>query len=207
MATEALSVKGDKQGIKLIINATFSLTEILNELKAKLLQNPAFFQGAAIKLESNTLELLSKEEYDIITEYLQQSFQDISVSDYRQYAVVDSEEKEEVVPTKFMMGTIRSGQHLKYPGNLIILGDVNGGAQIEADGNICVMGVVRGTVHAGFAGDDRAFISCKRFEAPQAQIRIASLIVRAEQDDKTENTAGLEIAHIENETIVVFSKE
>ena len=38
--------------------------------------------------------------------------------------------------TKFIRKTIRSGQHINYQGNIVIIGDINSGAEVYATGNI-----------------------------------------------------------------------
>ena len=67
LATQALTIKGDKSGIKILVNATFTFSEILQDLEKKFIQNTKFFEGAAIKLESNTLEVLSEEQFSTIS--------------------------------------------------------------------------------------------------------------------------------------------
>ncbi|MCL2351268.1 MAG: septum site-determining protein MinC [Firmicutes bacterium] len=59
----------------------------------------------------------------------------------------------------FHNGTLRSGQSVRYAGDVIVLGDVNPGAEVIAEGNIIILGSLKGTVHAGCAGDDRCFVS------------------------------------------------
>ncbi|QOR36338.1 hypothetical protein IMX26_05865 [Clostridium sp. 'deep sea'] len=213
MATQALTIKGGKCGIIILINATFTFNEILQDLEKKFIQNTKFFKGAAIKLESNTLEIINEGQFKIIASAMANNTSIASINNYQQYLnsvpklTNEVKEKYIVLPTQFHMGNIRSGQYLKHKGNVVVMGDLNSGAQVEADGNICVMGVIRGTVHAGINGDKETFISCKKFDAPQAQIRIADLIVRAEKESNIKNTAGLEIARIEDDNIVVLTKE
>jgi len=205
MVTEAVNIKGDKEGIKILINATFTFPEILQDLERKFHHNYSFFEGASITVQSSTLEALSEEQFAKINEYLETNFNVKCINSYKEYVMLT--DKEPITPAKFLMGNVRSGQHINFAGHIVITGDVNAAAQVEADGNICVMGIIKGTVHAGFSGDRNAFIICKQFRAPQAQIRIANLIVRAEQETTDEFGAGLELAHIENDTIVVLSKE
>ena len=40
--------------------------------------------------------------------------------------------------TNFHQGTVRSGEYLESPGDLLILGDVNPGAKVSAEGNIII---------------------------------------------------------------------
>ena len=66
--------------------------------------------------------------------------------------------------------TCRSGEVVRYPGDVVILADVNPGAEIIADGDILVFGTLRGLAHAGAGGDIQATIIALNLEAPRIQI-------------------------------------
>lgn len=70
--------------------------------------------------------------------------------------------------------TLRSGNALRFDGDLYVFGDVNPGAQITATGNITVLGALKGTAHAGSNGDESAFILA--FEMRPMQLRIGRTI-------------------------------
>ena len=72
--------------------------------------------------------------------------------------------------TKFVRKTIRSGQSINYPGNIVIVGDVNPGAEIYAAGNIIVLGTLKGVVHAGTNGNEKAIIAAFKLEPQILQI-------------------------------------
>ncbi|MCP4403599.1 MAG: septum site-determining protein MinC [bacterium] len=76
----------------------------------------------------------------------------------------------------YLRGTVRSGQSLEFPGNIIILGDVNPGAYVIASGDIIVMGRLHGVVHAGAEGEERAVAIGMNFRP--SQLRIAQYIAR-----------------------------
>ena len=61
--------------------------------------------------------------------------------------------------TKFIRTTVRGGQMLTYPGNIIIVGDVNHGAEVKALGNIIVLGSLNGRVYAGDNGNEKSIIA------------------------------------------------
>lgn len=81
--------------------------------------------------------------------------------------------------------TLRSGQRLEHPGDVILIGDVNPGAELVAGGSVVVWGRLRGTVEAG-AGRAGAFV-CALDLAP-SQLLIGSAIARA-PDDPTRDPA------------------
>lgn len=66
--------------------------------------------------------------------------------------------------------TCRSGEVIRYPGDVVALADVNPGAEIIADGDIVVFGKLRGLAHAGAAGDLKATIIALNLDAPRVQI-------------------------------------
>ncbi len=80
-------------------------------------------------------------------------------------------------PTLLIRRTLRSGQHVRFHGNVVILGDVNPGAEITAGGDIIVMGWLRGLAHAGAEGNEHAIVSA--FRLSPTQLRIAQYIGRA----------------------------
>ncbi|MBD3308614.1 septum site-determining protein MinC [candidate division KSB3 bacterium] len=76
----------------------------------------------------------------------------------------------------YFRGTVRSGQSLEFPGNVVILGDINPGAYVVASGDILVMGRLHGVVHAGAEGEERAVVVGVSFNP--SQLRIAQYIGR-----------------------------
>ncbi|MDH7577197.1 MAG: septum site-determining protein MinC [Bacillota bacterium] len=83
--------------------------------------------------------------------------------------------------TILVQRTIRSGQRVYYPGNVVVLGDVNPGGEVVAGGNIIVMGSFRGVAHAGALGNEKAVVAAFRLEP--SQLRIAGYITRAPEGD------------------------
>ncbi|MFA5535825.1 MAG: septum site-determining protein MinC [Bacillota bacterium] len=86
--------------------------------------------------------------------------------------------------TILLQRTLRSGQAVRYPGNVVIMGDVNPGAEVMAGGNIIVMGSLRGVAHAGAEGNEKAVVAA--FRLKPTQLRIASHFTRAPDGDYPE---------------------
>ena len=105
--------------------------------------------------------------------------------------------------THFHQGTLRSGQYLESPGNLLILGDVNPGAIVRAERNIIIWGRLLGIAHAGSKGNSKATISALQLRP--VQLRIANKVARG---PKEKPQIGLvEQARIDSEKIVIFPLE
>ncbi len=82
--------------------------------------------------------------------------------------------------TLFHKGTLRSGDHLKAEGDVLLLGDVNPGAKISAGGNVMVWGRLRGVAHAGKEGNNNARIIALQLRP--LQLRIADVIARGPEE-------------------------
>jgi septum site-determining protein MinC len=100
----------------------------------------------------------------------------------------------------FVSRTLRSGQMVHYPGNVVVFGDVNPGAVVVAGGNVIVWGRLRGLVHAGAAGDAKAVVGALEF-AP-SQLRIGAQVARA-PDANRGLSGGAEQATVRNGSIVI----
>ena len=111
-------------------------------------------------------------------------------------AARDARESED---TLFLRKTVRSGQAIHHPSNVVVLGDVNPGAEIVAGGDIIVWGVLRGMVHAGYPDNENALV-CSLQLSP-VQLRIAHLLSRPPEGFEAQ--ARPEIAAIRQGQIVV----
>ena len=105
--------------------------------------------------------------------------------------------------TRFHQGTVRSGEYLDSPGDLLILGDVNPGAKVSAVGNIMIWGRLLGIAHAGTKGNPHATISALQLRP--VQLRIAKKVARGPKD---KNQFGIaEQARIVSEEIIISPLE
>lgn len=101
--------------------------------------------------------------------------------------------------TLFLRRTVRSGQAIHHPSNVVVLGDVNPGAEIVAGGDIIVWGALRGMVHAGYPDNEQGFV-CALQLAP-VQLRIAHLLSRPPEGFEVQPRP--EVATIRHGQIVV----
>ncbi|PKB73636.1 MAG: hypothetical protein BZY75_00925 [SAR202 cluster bacterium Io17-Chloro-G7] len=115
----------------------------------------------------------------------------------------------------FVKTTFRSGESIRYHGDVIVLADVNPGAEIIAEGDIVVFGSLRGSAHAGSAGDTRATIIALELDSPRIQIgpytglaptETSNLITSSKTNSKTNSKtmrAGPKIAYTKRRSIYV----
>jgi len=95
----------------------------------------------------------------------------------------------------YLKQTIRSGQSIRFDGNVVIYGDTNPGSEIIASGDIVVLGSLRGIAHAGAKGDENSQIAALSLRP--TQLRIASYIGRP-PDEQNISAVYPEYAWISN---------
>ncbi len=103
----------------------------------------------------------------------------------------------------FHQGTVRSGEYIDSPGDLLILGDVNPGAIVSAEGNVIIWGKLLGIAHAGKKGNSKAKIAALHLRP--VQLRIATKVARGPQEKPQIGLA--EQARIFSEKIVISPLE
>ena len=201
--------KGVNDGVYLEIYGS-DMDKIKEELKTKLAKSSGFFQGVNFLGVSG--EDLSPEEMLEIHLILKYRYDfDIDLGDDlldRLYMIYKSKRELEssVVKnskegmTKFLYGTLRSGQIVEYNGNIVVVGDVNPGAFLKATGNIIILGTLKGVAHAGFNGDNEAIVAA--YNLIPNQLRIADIIVRAPYGDISEYKLP-EVARVYDGEIII----
>tara|TARA_Y100001968_G_scaffold7640_1_gene6515 strand:+ start:195 stop:848 length:654 start_codon:yes stop_codon:yes gene_type:complete len=107
--------------------------------------------------------------------------------------------------THFHQGTLRSGEYLESPGDLLILGDVNPGAKVSAEGNIIIWGRLLGIAHAGSKGDTEATISALQLRP--VQLRIAEKVARGPEEKTQLGLAERAIISSNSKEIVITPLE
>ena len=102
--------------------------------------------------------------------------------------------------TLLVKRTLRSGQRVRFAGNVVVLGDVNPGAEIVASGDIVVMGTLRGVAHAGATGGEGAIVAAFRLQP--TQLRVGSFIGRS-PDGGNARTQMPELARVRDGALVI----
>jgi septum site-determining protein MinC len=180
-----IEFKGTKKGILICIKPQYDFEIIKEQLIDKIEKTQSFFKGAKIfDIYCDTLTLEEKEELQVL---MATRYKIHVLKPEERDALNQVESTEEVFDgvsegnTKFVQGTLRSGQNIVYKGNVVVLGDVNPGAKITAFGNIIVMGSLRGVAHAGANGNVDSCVAA--FYLDPTQLRIADVITRAPDGD------------------------
>jgi septum site-determining protein MinC len=223
-----IAIKGTRNGLLLTLEPETPFSELLNALANRLAEAPAFFRGASLVVDTSRRALAYKERSQLekLLAYYQVSIMPVEhltnaplQSEVPFTASFDagqsrpstihelqnpnsqpsSQDGHETTETLFLHRTVRSGQAIHYPGNIVIIGDVNPGAEVVAGGDVIVWGVLRGMVHAGYPDTEQASV-CSLSLAP-VQLRIAHLLSRPPEGMDTQPYP--EVATIRNGRIVV----
>lgn len=205
--------KGTGQGLAIRVHLYHESEQIKHIIQQRINENPGFYKGATVA--DITCEALSDATKKELEQWLTDEFG--MIINANEAAVKGKQEEEKVAPprtlvrtvspeekqehgTKFLEGTLRSGQIIEHPGDIVIIGDVNPGAEISAGGNIVVMGILRGIAHAGIHGKSDAFVAALVLQP--TQLRIHQTITRS-PDEGTEKSKIPEIAKLKDQMICV----
>lgn len=174
-----VTIKGNREGLTLIIDDDVPFEEALRELNTKLNASYRHDEERILKVQvqigNRYLEPGKQKKLKQIIEEKNQFIVESIVSNviHRDEAMRLIEENEVKVDNRI----VRSGQVLKVKGDLLLIGDVNPGGKVMATGNIYILGNLLGIAHAGCTGDRNTFIAAS-FMKP-TQLRIADYISRA----------------------------
>ena len=214
-----VQIKGTSDGLMATIGGSSWDSQIANLIN-QINERPSFYQGARMLLDVRTHVLhvaeLSKlrdtlSDYGIIlwavlseSQVTEQTSQNLGLATKLSKPIpqepdhsIDLYQKDKAL---WLQQTIRSGVHIEYHGNVIVLGDVNPGAEIIAGGSVLIWGRLRGLVHAGAEGDEEAIVGALEFSP--MQLRIAGKIAIS---PKKNSKGDLEIARISGEDITAES--
>jgi septum site-determining protein MinC len=218
MTSERISIKGTSDGLIINIGAG-AWPQLLNELDAHLGQKASFFKGGRVALQvghrrltTHQLEvvgnLLDKHGVSLWAVESDTSATQLATSSLGLEVGLVARQTTDTTTNRLPVGnsivirrTLRSGQVVNHPGDVVIIGDVNPGAEIKAGGSVIVWGRLRGTVHAGVGEAGNKAIVCALQLLP-TQLRINNYISRPPIDQENHNVVTPEMASVENGQIV-----
>lgn len=205
MKDERIQIKGNKDGVNIIIDMEkfISFDDMLEVLVSILSKNKGFYKNSILRITSNLKHIENSEIIRLKEELFQKlDIKDCVFDDINKVKKINSTKFFNGVnegKTKFIQKTIRGGQSIDYPGNIIIIGDVNSGAEVSAGGNIIVLGSIKGHVRAGTGGNDKSIIAAFSMQPELMQI---SDILTISPDDGLKPSYP-EVAKIKDGYIVV----
>lgn len=214
MKNQIINFKGSSDGVSLYIKGS-DIETIKEKLDKKLEKSLDFYRGMkflGIKGEDLSpeeildLNLLLKYRYNVdiaLEEILKETNENYYKNRLEEEKKLTSyiENVDNNYPTKFVHGTLRSGQEVDYKGNIVIIGDVNPGGVLKARGNIIVLGSLKGIAHGGLDGNQNSVVAAYNLQANQ--LRIADIIVRAPDEEESWEAKSPEVARIINGEIII----
>lgn len=184
--------------VSIIIDPSFKEDEnfdlVIREIRTELNRENISLKAVIDSLES-TESLINNQ-----TQSVPMSSEEASPKEQKE--VLDTS----VIPeTLYVEANLRSGQLVRYPGNVFVMGDVNPSAEIIAAGDIVIWGTLRGIVHAGADGDREAKVVAMDLSAGQIRIadKVAAFREIKAKDKKKDGTKVPELVKIENNDIIV----
>ncbi|MBE6047931.1 MAG: septum site-determining protein MinC [Clostridium sp.] len=221
MENNGVIIKGNKEGLNALVNidkfTTFN--DMLLVLIEKLSRGKKFYKDSKLYITINTSLLNENEMEQLKSDVLEKiGVKEIIIEDpMNDNKKVDTsvkneieveEEPEKVAKmfngvyegrTKFLRKTVRGGQCIHFPGNIVIIGDINSGAEVYAGGNIIVLGSIKGNVFAGSSGNKKAIIAA--FSMEPEILKIGDIITISPDDYQKPKYP--EVARIKDGSIIV----
>lgn len=175
-----------------------------NKLRESLLNHvhdaSNFFAGVDMYLNMNDRHLEVDQLQEIIT--ILKKYNQVENIYFVNKNKIEAENKTTYnKDTVLIRRTIRSGQRIKYPTNVVIMGDINPGAVVIAGGDVIVLGKLKGVVHAGADGSTQAEVIALKLQP--TQLRIGNIISRPPDDENGGSTFYPERAYVKDGAIIV----
>lgn len=220
MENNGVIIKGNKEGLNALVDIEkfTGFNDMLLVLIEKLSRGKKFYKDSKLYITINT-SLLSNTEIENLKSVILEkiSVKEIIIEDPVHHSkenntdtdeIKAKEESEKAVKifsgvyegrTKFLRKTVRGGQCIHFPGNIVIIGDINSGAEVYAGGNIIVLGSIKGNVFAGNNGNKKAIIAA--FSMEPEILKIGDIITISPDDYQKPKYP--EVARIKDGSIIV----
>ncbi|MFQ5435648.1 MAG: septum site-determining protein MinC [Anaerolineae bacterium] len=217
MTADNVSIKGTSDGLTITIGSG-NWQGILKKLDQKLGERAAFFKGGRVVLVVGE-RLLDNAQIEAVgrllagqqmtlwaingqAEETQTTAKSLGLEVQRPSSsspTAPNAASPDPLTSLTVRRTLRSGQSVEYPGNVVIIGDVNPGARVRAGGHIIVWGKLRGTAHAGAIAPQEAFV-CALDLAPM-QLIIGHIISRSPSEERPTQVIP-EMAYVQEGQII-----
>lgn len=160
---EAISIKGTRRGLVILVQPGLHLEEIKGHLLARMEAARGFFKGAVFSFAPDSrLEPEQLRELQAICRRYGMIPAGAEAQARRSAARPRNELPPGAEPALLIAASLRGGQYVAYRGNVVVLGGVHPGAVVRAGGDVVVVGACWGTVEAGLAPDPRARVVAGR---------------------------------------------
>ena len=169
---EKVRIKSFSKGLVLQLDDQASFDELLSETAAKFLESKTFFGKETVAITFSGRKLSPDEEFQMIDaiqfncdlkipcivekneEQDKVFMKAIRQAEIRELMEVDLDQEIQV-----FRGSLRDGEELETPNNVVVFGDVQEGCSISSEKNVLVLGAIYGTARAGMPHDDGCMIA------------------------------------------------
>lgn len=151
-------IKGNKMGIRLIIDEQADMEDITAHLRESLIKTHNYYSNVKPIYVAFEGKILAKDEKDKLIEILRGYGLNVKSK--------EDEDKKKLMTPKitndedglFYVGNLRNGQTIEAAESIVIIGNVEQGASVRSEGNIIVIGSLSGSAKAGIKGNKNAFV-------------------------------------------------
>ena len=141
----AVSLKGVNGNVILKLDPNVSFEEIVTQIRKLVSEQRTFFSHGSLNIDTQG-RVLSEDEIATLDEI----FGDIGVSfKINEVEHVSKEPPKLGKNVLIVEHTVRSGQVVKFDGDIVVLGNINPGSEVETPGDLYVFGSIKGSVKAG----------------------------------------------------------
>lgn len=147
--------KGTGDGITVLLDENEPFDEVLMHFEKKLCDSQNFFKGSKLSIRFKGRSLTLEQQQQLLGALKDQQITNVSFIQEEEKRLRPSicaqpiNKTRMAYPTHVHYGIVRSGHHIDFKGNVVVLGDVNPGGLITAGGHIIILGALKGKVHAG----------------------------------------------------------
>lgn len=170
---EAVIIKNFPNGLHLIMDSELPFSDIMDNLSAKLEKSRSFFGNAQVALTISGRELSDEEEVTLVdTVSMHSELEVICIMCRDENAnktyIKALQKILDMIPDSsqgiLVEHTIKNGNEVESPNNIVILGDVLKGCTVKSNKNIIVMGSLLGDAYAGVKNNNGAVVIALELE-------------------------------------------
>jgi len=182
ISDEDVLIKVSAGGILIVLNLSLDYEKLVKKVIQKIKKEKKFLSGTKLLIKGIDRNL-DKDELGMARKMvMDKTGLELFSPDLSTPSDSETELPKEIETKKpdIIPHTLRAGENLSSPHDIVIFGDINAGASVITNGSLFVYGKIRGSVHAGSDGNREAIVSCHGFSP--VQFKIADLTLPPEID-------------------------
>jgi septum site-determining protein MinC len=192
ISEEDVLIKGSAEGILIVLNLSLDYEKLIKKVVQKVKKEKKFLSGTKLFVKGCDRNL-DKDELGMARKMVMDKtgLELFSPENITLEESISPQEPETNKPD-IISHTIRAGESIQSPHDILVFGDINAGATVSTNGSLFVYGKIRGSVHAGSKGNRDAIVTCHGFSPVHFQIADLTL-PEIEMSDTITYTCCLQI--------------